>query len=92
MGVETVKVNSKGQITIPKKIREKEEISEGDQLLVQEKEGRIVIEKAELDKWIEAKERIRESMEEKEVEPLTLAQAVEEIHEMKEDEKDKDSG
>jgi len=40
-----VKVTRKGQITIPKGIRDTLSIKEGDLLKVEEKDGRIIIEK-----------------------------------------------
>ncbi len=42
---EYVKVTRKGQVTIPKRIREALGISEGDVLLVREEGGRVVLEK-----------------------------------------------
>lgn len=42
------KVTSKGQVTIPKEIREKLGVCEGDQLAFVEVDGEIVIKKAEL--------------------------------------------
>lgn len=45
MTLKTVKVNSKGQITIPKEIREEEGIQPGDTVIVQDISGTIVINK-----------------------------------------------
>ncbi len=43
--MQAVKVLSKGQITIPKNIRKKFNIGIGDPLLIQEKEGEIILKK-----------------------------------------------
>jgi len=50
-----VRVGPKGQIVIPKIIREKLGIEAGNSLLIDEKEGKIVIEKSDVDeliKWL----------------------------------------
>lgn len=39
------KVGERGQITLPKELREKFDISGGDEVLVQEDDGRITVEK-----------------------------------------------
>jgi AbrB family looped-hinge helix DNA binding protein len=41
-----IQVTSKGQITIPKELRHKYKIEEGDRVQVVEEEGKIVIKKA----------------------------------------------
>jgi AbrB family looped-hinge helix DNA binding protein len=43
--MQAVKVLPKWQITIPKKVREKLKIRVGDTMVVEEKEGKIVLEK-----------------------------------------------
>ncbi len=43
-----VKVTRKGQVTLPKKIRDMLEIREGDLLLVDVKEGSVVLTKGEI--------------------------------------------
>ena len=46
MEIKTVKVSEKGQIAIPTSMRENIGIEQGDELLLVEAEGRILIEKA----------------------------------------------
>ena len=46
MEIKTVKVSEKGQIAIPTSMRENIGIEQGDELLIVEVEGRILIEKA----------------------------------------------
>lgn len=45
MALRTVKVNSKGQVTIPKEIREREEIEPKDTVIVQDISGTITVNK-----------------------------------------------
>ena len=47
MIVKTVKVSDKGQISIPFDIRQLAGIEKGDELVVTEKEGKILLEKAD---------------------------------------------
>ena len=50
-----VRVGPKGQIVIPKIIRERLGIEAGNSLLIDEREGKIVIEKSDVDeliKWL----------------------------------------
>lgn len=42
----TVKVLTKGQITLPKKMRDALQVHEGDTLIVEEKDGQITLKKA----------------------------------------------
>jgi len=42
------RISSKGQVTIPKKIRSKLKIAPGDFILFEEKEGEVVLKKARL--------------------------------------------
>ena len=44
--METAKLSSKGQITLPKEIREKLNLKEGDKVMFIEKEGKILMEKS----------------------------------------------
>jgi AbrB family looped-hinge helix DNA binding protein len=46
MGTETRKVGRRGQVTIPKELRERFGIRGGDEVVVREEDGRIVIETA----------------------------------------------
>ncbi|MDY6774298.1 MAG: AbrB/MazE/SpoVT family DNA-binding domain-containing protein [Candidatus Nanohaloarchaea archaeon] len=55
---EVRKVGERGQVTIPKWLREKKELEGGDEVLVSEKDGSIVIEKKEDED--ELKERLKE--------------------------------
>ncbi len=49
MGMESSKVTSKGQITIPKTIREKLNLTEGDHVLfIDEGNGRVIMTKSEI--------------------------------------------
>jgi len=48
-----VKIGSKGQVVIPKVIREKLGIKPGKTLLVDEKDGKIVIEKFDVNEFID---------------------------------------
>jgi len=54
--VPTAKITSKGQITIPKKVREKLGVSEGHEVYFQEKNGVFIIQKSvrqsPFEKWI----------------------------------------
>ena len=45
MAMQAVKVLPKWQITIPKKVREKLKICVGDTMVIEEKEGQIVLKK-----------------------------------------------
>ena len=47
MEIKTVRVSEKGQIAIPTSMRESVGIDQGDELLLVEAEGKILIEKAE---------------------------------------------
>ncbi|MFW5924299.1 MAG: AbrB/MazE/SpoVT family DNA-binding domain-containing protein [archaeon] len=49
MGTETRKVGHRGQITIPKELRERFGIHGGDEVLVHEESGKIVIEKSTME-------------------------------------------
>ncbi|MBI2452460.1 AbrB/MazE/SpoVT family DNA-binding domain-containing protein [Candidatus Pacearchaeota archaeon] len=46
MEIKTIKVSEKGQIAIPVSIREKMGIDKGDELVLFETEGKILLEKA----------------------------------------------
>ena len=48
----TAKVTSKGQITIPKEVREKLGIRPGEDLGFEEKKGVFYIKKSLFDKWV----------------------------------------
>lgn len=48
MGTETRKVGERGQVTIPKELRERFGIRGGDEVVVREEDGKIVIEKSTL--------------------------------------------
>ncbi len=54
-----VKIGAKGQVVIPKVIREKLGIRPGKILLVDEKDGKIVIEKFDVDEFIDWAKRTR---------------------------------
>ena len=45
--IETIKVSSRGQIVIPEKIRKHLDIHEGTNLVLIEKEGKLILEKEE---------------------------------------------
>jgi len=47
MIVKTIKVSDKGQIAIPQSIREEAGINRGDDLIIVQDNGRILLEKAE---------------------------------------------
>jgi AbrB family looped-hinge helix DNA binding protein len=49
MGTESRKVGQRGQVTIPKELRERFGIHGGDEVLVREEGGKIVIEKSDVD-------------------------------------------
>lgn len=77
------KVGSRGQITIPKKIREREEIKEGDYVVIIEEEGKLTVEKLSLENWLE---RVR-GVETRRGEPApNMEDVVKETHEMRESE------
>lgn len=46
--MEMSKISSKGQVTIPKSIRDRLELSEGDRIVFLEENGRIILSKASL--------------------------------------------
>jgi len=48
MDFEVAKVTSKGQVTIPKAVRDKLRLKEGDRVIFMEADGKIVIENAAL--------------------------------------------
>ncbi|MCD6492456.1 MAG: AbrB/MazE/SpoVT family DNA-binding domain-containing protein [Archaeoglobaceae archaeon] len=54
-----VKIGAKGQVVIPKVIREKLGIGPGRILLIDEKNGKIVIEKFDVDEFIDWVKRTR---------------------------------
>lgn len=45
--IRTIKVSDKGQISIPNIIRQRLEIKKGDDLIILEKEGKLLIEKSQ---------------------------------------------
>lgn len=45
----TATITSKGQITIPKEIREKLELKKGDKLVLVEKDGNVILRKVSLE-------------------------------------------
>jgi AbrB family looped-hinge helix DNA binding protein len=47
MILKTVKVSEKGQIAIPREIRKEMEIEKGDQLIIIEDKGKMIVEKVE---------------------------------------------
>jgi AbrB family looped-hinge helix DNA binding protein len=47
MTVKTVKVSEKGQISIPREIREEADIKKGDELIMVHGNGKIMLEKVE---------------------------------------------
>lgn len=54
--MDTAKITAKGQITLPKKIREKLGVAEGERVYFVEKNGRMIIKKAvpksPFDPWV----------------------------------------
>lgn len=44
------KINSNGQVTIPKEIREKENLEEGDSVIIQDTSGTITVNKLDEEK------------------------------------------
>ncbi|KXA91728.1 hypothetical protein AKJ57_00120 [candidate division MSBL1 archaeon SCGC-AAA259A05] len=78
---EVGKVGSRGQITIPKKIREREGIEEGDYVVIIEEDERLTVEKLSLENWLK---RVRK-VEERRGEPAPEMETVtKETHEMRE--------
>ncbi len=57
-----VKVGAKGQIVIPKVIRDKLGIVPGEVLLIDEKNGKIVVEKCDVDAFIDWLKRTRKRL------------------------------
>jgi len=45
MGIETRTVGERGQVTIPKELREQLGITGGDEVVVREEDGRVIIER-----------------------------------------------
>lgn len=80
---EVGKVGSRGQITIPKEIREKEQIEEGDYVVIIEEEGKLTVEKLSLENWVK---RVR-GIDERRGEPApSMENIVKETHKMRESE------
>lgn len=48
MEIKTIKISEKGQIAIPKPIREKMGLDKGDELLLCEVDGKIMLEKVKI--------------------------------------------
>lgn len=77
------KVGSRGQITIPKEIREREEIEEGDYVVMIEEEGKLTVEKLSLENWLKRVKKV----ETRRGKPAPdLEKIVQETHEMRESE------
>lgn len=49
---EVGKVGARGQVTIPKKIREDEDLEPGDHIVIAEEDGTVIIEKLDMDKLV----------------------------------------
>ena len=60
---EVGKIGTRGQVTIPKEVREDEELEPGDHVVIWKENGRLVIEKLDLNKWKETVEEVREDYE-----------------------------
>lgn len=60
---EVGKIGARGQVTIPKEVRESEDLEPGDHVVIRKVSGRLVIEKLDLDKWSEFVEETREEYE-----------------------------
>lgn len=63
MPVEVGKVGSRGQVTIPKEIREKEDLEPGDYVAIEEEDGKVSIEKLDVEKWVKRVKKIEEKYE-----------------------------
>ncbi len=81
VSIEISKVGSRGQITIPKEIREKEGIESEDYVVIMDLDGKIIIEKLNTKNWLK---RVRE-IEERGEEYPGLDEIVEEVHEAREE-------
>ena len=57
------KVGSRGQVTIPKEVREDEGLEPGDHVVIHRENGRLVIEKLDLEEWRESVSEVREDYE-----------------------------
>lgn len=55
----TSRISSKSQVTIPAELRRRAGIELGDQIVVHEEDGRIIITKAEPHAWLERMEAFR---------------------------------
>lgn len=66
----TYKVGAKGQVVLPKELRERHGIQPGDEVLFDDAEGRITIRKAETKAEIIA--RLMGSLADSEIEPLDV--------------------
>lgn len=60
---EVGKIGTRGQVTIPKEVREDEDLEPGDHVVIWKENGRLVIEKLDLNKWKETVEEVREDYE-----------------------------
>ncbi len=81
MDIEISKVGSRGQITLPKKVREKEGIKPEDYVAVINLDGKLIIEKLNVNNWLK---RVKE-IEEKGEEYPGLDKIVKEVHETREE-------
>ncbi|WP_238516236.1 AbrB/MazE/SpoVT family DNA-binding domain-containing protein [Thermococcus gammatolerans] len=63
MGVEVVKVSTKGQVVIPKEIRDALGIRNGDYLVVMEKNGYIVMKKLSVEDVFKEGEELAKTLE-----------------------------
>ncbi|MFB6144291.1 MAG: AbrB/MazE/SpoVT family DNA-binding domain-containing protein [Candidatus Nanohaloarchaea archaeon] len=60
---EVGKIGTRGQVTIPKEVREDEDLEPGDHVVIWKENSRLVIEKLDLNKWKETVEEVREDYE-----------------------------
>ncbi len=86
MEVEFTKLSSKGQIVIPRKIREKLELKEGAPFAVVEQDKEIIIKKIEMPEiktWKETAKPFREAVKKSGFSKENLVQLIKEIRKTK---------
>lgn len=79
--MEVSRISSKGQVTIPKPIREMLKLNEGDRVAFLEEDGKVVITKASLIALRELQENISQAADEKGITEEDLLNDLERVRE-----------
>lgn len=81
MKVEVSKLGARGQVTIPKDIRESEGLEPGDHVAIIEEDGRLSIVKLDVETWAK---RVKEIEEERGSPAPSMEEVVEMVDEVRE--------